>query len=86
MYIGYSPSGGDEHTTGLIDEFYVFDRALSSDEITAFYQGGVERFPGCRWTSSGSVPTNNSSSVQVSLRAVLQPDIYTTTLYVVSVL
>ena len=87
MYIGYSPSGGDEHTTGLIDEFYVFDRALSSDEITALYQGSLSgEVP---WLSvdpvSGSVPTNDLSSVQVTFDATgLQPDIYTTTLYVVS--
>jgi hypothetical protein len=38
MYIGFSPMGPDEYTDGLIDELYIFNRALSSDEITNLYQ------------------------------------------------
>ena len=83
MYIGYSPSGEDEHTTGLIDEFYVFDRALSSDEITALYEGSLSG--DVPWLSvdpiSGTVPTNGSSPVEVTFDGnALSPGMYTATL------
>jgi hypothetical protein len=86
-YIGYNPSGGDEFSHGLIDELYVFNQALSSDEIMALYQFGLRG--NVPWLSvdpvSGNVPTNGSIPVQVTFDATgLQPDIYTTTLYVVS--
>jgi hypothetical protein len=87
MYIGYNPSGGDEYSNGLIDELYIFNRALSSDEIMAIYQRGLSW--DVLWLSVdpllGIVPTNGSDPVQVTFDSTgLQPDIYTTNLYVVS--
>ena len=87
MYIGYGPSGGDEYANGKIDELFVFNRALSSEEIMVIYQGGLSG--DAPWLSvdpvSGIVPTNGLTPVQVTFDAMdLQPDIYTTTLYVVS--
>jgi len=86
-YIGYNPSGGDEYTHGLIDELYVFNRALSSDEIFALYQGGLSG--DVPWLSvnpvSGIVLTNNSVTVQVTFDSSgVQTGTYTNTLYITS--
>jgi hypothetical protein len=37
MYIGYSPFGPDEFSDGLIDELYIFNRALTANEINNLY-------------------------------------------------
>jgi hypothetical protein len=38
-YVGYNPSGGNEYSPGMIDELFVFSQALTSDQISALYQG-----------------------------------------------
>jgi hypothetical protein len=80
-------NGIERRLNGLVDEVFVMDRALSSDEIMVIYQGGLSG--DAPWLSvdpvSGSVPTDGSSLVQVTFDATgLQPNINTTTLYVVS--
>ena len=86
-YIGFSPTGPDEYAAGLLDEIYVFDQALSPEEVMVIYAGGW--FGEVPWLSvdptSGSVPPNSALPVQVTFDASdLQPDIYTATLYISS--
>lgn len=85
MYIGYSPQAENYFANGLIDELVVFNRAITAEEVTALYQGGLsEDVP---WLSvdptSGSVPTGGSTSVAVSFDATgLQPGIHDTNVYI----
>ena len=84
-YIGFSPTGPDEYADGLLDEIYVFDQALSPEEVMVIYTGGS--FGEVPWLSvdptSGSVPPNSALPVQVTFDATdLQPDIYNATLYI----
>lgn len=87
MYIGYGPMGEIEFSNGMIDDLYIFDRALSADEIMGIYQGGLgEAVP---WLSvdpvSGSVPTNGSAPVLVTFDAMgMQPGLHQTTLFIYS--
>jgi PKD repeat protein len=81
-------SWGYPFFNGMMDEFMIFNRALSGEEVTQLYQGGVvgEDVP---WLSvqpvSGTLPTNGSISIQATLDATdLQPDVYKATLYVVN--
>ena len=84
MFIGYA-AYGDVYANGKIDELNIFNRAISAEEVTALYQGGLGgEVP---WLSvdptSGSLPTGGSAPVQVTFDATsLQPGIYTTTLYI----
>jgi N-acetylneuraminic acid mutarotase len=86
LYVGTLTYPG-YYVDGLIDELYVFNRALSSDEIMAIYQGGLEG--AAPWLSvdpaAGSVPTDSSAPVQVTLDATdMEPGEYETTLFISS--
>ena len=86
-FIGFGPSGGDEYASGLVDEVYVFDQALSAEEVKIIYSGGtIGDLP---WITvdpiSGTIPTDSSKPIQVTFDASYrQPDTYTTTLIVSS--
>jgi hypothetical protein len=78
----------DPYFDGLLDEIIVYNRALSAQEIQTHYLWGLGDTD-VTWLStapvSGTVPGNNSVPVQVTFDATdLQPDTYTTTLYVLS--
>jgi YVTN family beta-propeller protein len=86
MYIGYGPFG-EEYADGKIDELNIFNRAISTEEVTELYQGGLSG--DTPWLSvdpdSGSVPTGGTAPVAVNFDATgLQPDVYTATLSITS--
>lgn len=39
LYVGYSPSGGDEYPNGLLDELRLYDRALGPTEVRELFAG-----------------------------------------------
>jgi hypothetical protein len=73
---------------GIIDEVAIYDRALSSQEVEMLYTNG---HPGNQipWLSvdpvSGSIPTNDSTPIQVTFDSTdLQPSVYSNTLFISS--
>jgi len=85
MYIGASPGGYNDFANGSIDEFYIFDRALTSDEIATLYQGSLSG--DVPWVSvdpmSGEVPTNSTDQVEITFDSNgLQPGDYETTIFI----
>ncbi len=70
QYIGRSAWDGDGYFHGVIDDFVVYNRALSPEEVLLLYAGGsIGDTP---WLSvdpsTGDVPPNSSAPVQVDLR------------------
>ena len=88
QYIARSAWGDDAYFNGFIDELAIFDRALSPEEVESIYQGEFYQ-NNVPWIVinpiSGTVTTSSFTPIQVTFDTTdLQPDVYTTTLYVVS--
>ena len=86
-FIGFNIPGGNEYSPGFIDELFIFNRALTPEEIMDLYLGTT--YGNISWLSmdpiSGSIPINETFPVQVEFNATnLQPDTYTSTLYISS--
>jgi hypothetical protein len=86
--IGHSDAAGPDSKyffNGSIDDLSFYNRALTEAEIQALWRGGAEALWLVTAPISGTVPGNSSMPVQVTFDATdLQPDTYTTTLYVLS--
>jgi CSLREA domain-containing protein len=87
LYIGTKQEGAppSDYFYGQMDELMIFDRALTPAEIVLLYQSTTPP----PWLTvdpiSGTVPTNGSASVRVTLDTTgLQTGTYTSTLFIYS--
>ncbi len=79
--------GGGRYWNGSLDEVMIFDQAITPEQVQRLYRNRYSGYSS--WLSiapiSGTVPADTFLPIQVTFNSTdLQPDTYTTTLYVTS--